>query len=85
MSAASEQSPASVALTPDTDADLRLWYERPAATWVEALPLGNGRIGAMVFGGVTNEPAIERRRSGRVARAPGTTPPRVQRWTRHAA
>jgi alpha-L-fucosidase 2 len=29
---------------------LRLWYEKPAATWVEALPVGNGRLGAMVFG-----------------------------------
>jgi alpha-L-fucosidase 2 len=29
---------------------LRLWYDRPAATWVEALPVGNGRLGAMVFG-----------------------------------
>ena len=32
------------------DAPLRLWYEKPAATWVEALPIGNGRLGAMVFG-----------------------------------
>jgi alpha-L-fucosidase 2 len=35
--------------------DLRLWYERPATSWVEALPLGNGRLGAMVFGGVARE------------------------------
>ena len=34
---------------------LRLWYTRPAAGWVEALPIGNGRLGAMVFGGVTVE------------------------------
>ena len=27
-----------------------LWYDRPAATWTEALPIGNSRIGAMVFG-----------------------------------
>ncbi|MFV0401674.1 MAG: glycosyl hydrolase family 95 catalytic domain-containing protein [Oscillospiraceae bacterium] len=27
----------------------RLWYDSPAKTWVEALPLGNGRLGAMVF------------------------------------
>ncbi len=33
----------------------RLWYKRPAATWDEALPLGNGRLGAMVFGGVREE------------------------------
>jgi alpha-L-fucosidase 2 len=31
---------------------LSLWYQRPAARWVEALPVGNGRLGAMVFGGV---------------------------------
>lgn len=30
----------------------RLWYNRPAAYWEEALPLGNGRLGAMVSGGV---------------------------------
>ncbi len=29
----------------------RLWYRQPAAEWEEALPLGNGRIGAMVYGG----------------------------------
>ena len=34
---------------------LALWYDRPAAHWIEALPVGNGRMGAMVFGGVTNE------------------------------
>lgn len=35
--------------------NLRLWYEQPAAEWVEALPIGNGRLGAMVFGGVGSE------------------------------
>lgn len=34
---------------------LDLWYRQPAGTWVEALPLGNGRLGAMVFGGVPTE------------------------------
>jgi alpha-L-fucosidase 2 len=34
---------------------MRLWYEQPAAVWTEALPLGNGRLGGMVFGGVTEE------------------------------
>ena len=29
----------------------KLWYDKPAAVWVEALPLGNGRLAAMVFGG----------------------------------
>ncbi len=33
----------------------RLWYRQPASTWSEALPVGNGRLGAMVFGGVENE------------------------------
>lgn len=32
-----------------------LWYARPANDWNEALPLGNGRLGAMVFGGVDDE------------------------------
>jgi alpha-L-fucosidase 2 len=34
---------------------LKLWYEQPAELWTEALPVGNGRLGAMVFGGVENE------------------------------
>ncbi len=34
---------------------LQLWYEQPAGKWVEALPIGNGRISAMVFGGVEQE------------------------------
>ena len=33
-----------------------LWYRKPAAKWVQALPIGNGRLGAMVFG----NPAVER-------------------------
>lgn len=32
-----------------------LWYDSPADEWVQALPLGNGRLGAMVFGGIANE------------------------------
>ena len=34
---------------------LCLWYTRPAKNWTEALPVGNGQMGAMVFGGVTTE------------------------------
>ena len=34
---------------------LKLWYDKPAATWWEALPLGNGHLGAMVYGGVALE------------------------------
>ncbi len=33
----------------------KLWYARQAEDWLEALPLGNGRLGAMVFGGVTDD------------------------------
>lgn len=33
----------------------RLWYEQPAAEWEEALPIGNGRLGAMVYGGTDTE------------------------------
>ena len=35
--------------------DLKLWYRQPAQEWVEALPIGNGRLGAMVFGGIQRE------------------------------
>jgi len=31
--------------------DLKLWYEKPATIWEEALPIGNGRLGAMIYGG----------------------------------
>jgi alpha-L-fucosidase 2 len=34
---------------------LSLWYRQPATRWEEALPVGNGRIGAMIFGHVTSE------------------------------
>ena len=45
------------AMAQDTaaNASSRLWYRRPAERWVEALPIGNGRLGAMVFGGVVTE------------------------------
>ena len=33
----------------------KLWYKKPAKEWTEALPVGNGRLGAMVFGGVADE------------------------------
>ncbi len=35
--------------------DLTLWYPEPAAKWTEALPVGNGRLGAMLFGTLENE------------------------------
>ncbi len=34
---------------------LNLWYTRPAVKWTDALPIGNGRLGAMVFGGVETD------------------------------
>jgi alpha-L-fucosidase 2 len=41
--------------TESTNSSLALWYRKPAAKWEEALPIGNGRLGAMVFGGVAHE------------------------------
>jgi alpha-L-fucosidase 2 len=35
--------------------NLKLWYDKPAQKWTEALPIGNGRLGAMVFGTVETE------------------------------
>ncbi len=35
--------------------DLKLWYKQPATEWVEALPVGNSRMGAMVYGGIDRE------------------------------
>ena len=40
---------------PAADNSLMLWYQQAAQQWTEALPIGNGRIGAMVFGGVNRE------------------------------
>ena len=37
------------------DGDLRLWYRQAAGKWLEALPVGNGRLGGMVFGGIEEE------------------------------
>jgi alpha-L-fucosidase 2 len=41
-------------VSPST-ASPQLWYRQPAAQWIEALPVGNGRLGAMVFGGIQHE------------------------------
>ncbi|HUU09693.1 MAG TPA: glycoside hydrolase N-terminal domain-containing protein [Phycisphaerae bacterium] len=37
------------------EGDLVIWCRRPAEKWVEAMPVGNGRLGAMVFGGIEKE------------------------------
>ncbi|MDG3443922.1 glycoside hydrolase family 95 protein [Nitrospirillum amazonense] len=53
---AQEAPPAApVAPLPTPDPAQTLWYNQPAAQWVEALPVGNGRLGAMVFGGISME------------------------------
>ena len=36
----------------------KLWYSKPASHWLEALPIGNSHLGAMVYGG-TNEEEIQ--------------------------
>src|ERR1041384_574908 len=46
---------ASVCQTDGSDDSLTLWYDKPAAEWTDALPVGNGRLGAMIFGGPANE------------------------------
>jgi alpha-L-fucosidase 2 len=39
----------------DNSNELKLWYQQPAKIWTDALPIGNGRLGAMVFGDPSNE------------------------------
>ncbi|WP_342648367.1 glycoside hydrolase N-terminal domain-containing protein [Mucilaginibacter sp. CSA2-8R] len=36
-------------------ADLKLWYNQPSRKWTDALPIGNGRLGAMIYGGIDTE------------------------------
>ncbi len=38
-----------------TKDNMKLWYNKPAETWEEAIPIGNGRLGGMVFGKVYSE------------------------------
>lgn len=38
-----------------SDNELTLWYKHPARAWTEALPVGNGRLGAMIYGTVEKE------------------------------
>lgn len=42
-------------ISAQNDSYLKLWYTHPAKQWVEALPIGNGRLGAMVFGDPSKE------------------------------
>jgi alpha-L-fucosidase 2 len=41
--------------TQELQKELQLWFKQPASSWNEALPVGNGRLGAMVFGRVEHE------------------------------
>ncbi len=43
------------ALNPVFGQDLTLWYNRPSEKWTDALPIGNGRIGGMVYGGLVQD------------------------------
>jgi len=54
IAAAAAVLPAASALA-GPQADLGFWYAKPAAEWNEALPVGNGRLGAMVFGRAGDE------------------------------
>jgi len=46
----------SICVYAGNDGPLKLWYKQPAKKWeAEALPVGNGRMGAMLFGGIKNE------------------------------
>src|SRR5436190_1628154 len=44
-----------IAGEPQTSSTLQLCYQQPARQWTDALPIGNGRMGAMVFGGISEE------------------------------
>ncbi|NUQ28743.1 MAG: glycoside hydrolase family 95 protein [Acidobacteriaceae bacterium] len=39
----------------DDDANYTMWFRSPASNWIDALPIGNGRLGGMVFGGTTED------------------------------
>ena len=39
----------------DKSKELKIWFQQPATQWNEALPVGNGRLGAMIFGGIETE------------------------------
>lgn len=44
-----------ISFSHSAESDLTLWYDQPAEEWIEALPVGNGSLGAMVFGGMATE------------------------------
>jgi alpha-L-fucosidase 2 len=55
MGAVAAASLTTTSATEPPEANLTLWYRQAADKWTDALPIGNGRLGAMVFGGVENE------------------------------
>jgi alpha-L-fucosidase 2 len=42
-------------LAPSEDNSWKLWYRQPATRWLDSLPVGNGRLGVMMFGGIDRE------------------------------
>ena len=44
-----------IAISAHAQQPLQLWYRQPAAEWTDALPIGNGRLGAMIYGGTDTE------------------------------
>lgn len=48
-------SPVALCAAADLERGLRLWYRQPAQDWNEALPIGNGHLGAMIFGGIAED------------------------------
>ena len=48
------EQPGLIAQAPTASANQMLWYKAPAPVWDDALPVGNGRLGAMVFGGANS-------------------------------
>src|ERR1051325_7183070 len=55
VAAAMPLAPKILNTLPADDQSLLLWYDKPAGEWTEALPIGNGRLGAMIFGGPATE------------------------------
>jgi alpha-L-fucosidase 2 len=55
LGASTALSGVSARAAPPKTSPMRLWYRQPAREWVEALPVGSGKLGAMVFGGAATE------------------------------
>src|SRR5215510_12216951 len=55
VAAAFPFTPSILKALPAEDEPLLLWYDKPASEWTEALPIGNGRLGAMIFGDPASE------------------------------